>query len=65
MNCFPLSVIAEFEGSTDPIEVFLEEGFADKITVEDKEYDGKLTAIVHCEDVNPNKCEYNGTSCRI
>lgn len=51
MNCFPLSVIAEFEGSTDPIEVFLEEGFADKITVEDKEYDGKLTAIVHCEDV--------------
>ena len=36
MNCFPLSVIAEFEGSTDPIEVFLEEGFADKITVEYK-----------------------------
>lgn len=51
MNCFPLSVIAEFEGSTDPIEVFLEERFADKITVEDKEYDGEHTAVVHCEDV--------------
>ena len=51
MNCFPLSVIAEFEEDNNIIEVFLEDGFADKVTVEDKEYDGEHTAVVHCEDV--------------
>lgn len=51
MNCFPLSVIAEFEEDNNIIEVFLEDGFADKVTVEDKEYDGGHTAVVHCEDV--------------
>jgi len=33
MNCFPLSVIAEFEEDIDVIEVFLEDDFADKITI--------------------------------
>lgn len=33
MNCFPLSVIAEFEEDNNIIEVFLEDGFADKITI--------------------------------
>lgn len=51
MNCFPLSVIAEFEEDNNIIEVCLEDDFADKITVEDKEYDGELTAIVDCRNV--------------
>ena len=37
MNCFPLSVIAEFEENIDLIEVFLENDFADNINVDDKE----------------------------
>ncbi len=51
MNCFPLSVIAEFEENIDLIEVFLENDFADNINVDDKEYDGELTAAVDCKNV--------------
>lgn len=51
MNCFPLSVIAEFEEDIDLIEVFLENDFADNINVDDKEYDGELTAAVDCKNV--------------
>lgn len=51
MNCFPLSVIAEFEENIDLIEVFLENDFFDNINVDDKEYDGELTAAVDCKNV--------------
>ena len=51
MNCFPLSVIAEFEENIDLIEVFLKNDFADNINVDDKEYDGELTAAVDCKNV--------------
>ena len=51
MNCFHLSVIAEFEENIDLIEVFLENDFADDINVDDKEYDGELTAAVDCKNV--------------
>lgn len=51
VNGFPLSVMAEFYEGRNPVRVRLEAGFAEKISVEDKEYDGGLTAKVHCENV--------------
>lgn len=51
MNCFPLSVIAEFEEDNSIIEVFLEDNFADNIDVNDKEYNGEVTATVDCKNV--------------
>lgn len=51
INGFPLSAIAEFEEDSDLIEVVLESGFSDNINVDNKEYDGELTATVDCANV--------------
>lgn len=51
LNCFPLPVMAELEEEHNPIRVSLEVDYADKISVEDKKYDGGLTAKVNCANV--------------
>lgn len=69
VNCFPLPVMAEFEEERNPIRVSLEVDYADRISVEDKKYDGGLTAKVNCANVkliNADTAEeLNGDNVRL
>lgn len=51
INSFPLSVVAENIETKSVTEVILQVGFEKNVSVENKEYDGKLTANVDCENV--------------